>query len=135
MELALRELFDSKVQHMLPLLKACLEPCVDCMANYALAVDWLRCQVVDRGMSVAAFFQLEVVHATAVQEFGNMHTAARQLALCRANRSALQYKVVEGISRSGLDGVTASVHFPGHPELLIEEVFLAKGKVTPGRST
>ena len=80
------------------------------MANYRLGLDWLRWSLVDRGNSVYQALLAEIVHASVVHDFGDMRTAARQMALLREEKAAVQYAETEGIRRSGLDGVMDSGH-------------------------
>ena len=46
--------------HLLPLIKASLEPSTDCMTNYAFALDWLRTQIVTRGLPLYTFLKVRL---------------------------------------------------------------------------
>lgn len=77
--LRLCSVLDGKTMHLMPLIRACVEPSEDCMANYALGLDWLRQSQVDRSLPAWRALQVELVHATALHELGNMHTVVRQI--------------------------------------------------------
>ena len=110
-----------------PLLKVCLEPCDDLLANYGLGVDWLRAQQLDpqREPSLRHCCLAEIVHHSVIEDFGTLHVLAERVRLHRENRCACRVNDPDA-ERDGVEMCDVDLVFTERDDLTIRGALLPK---------